>query len=85
MLVFAAHGSELERDFPFGMAIQLVEPSFSAADEHGRERLLQGPARHAGDILCNQASAAGASSAARGTRRAVRPSRNCRCSNPAAR
>ena len=31
MQVLGAHGSELERDFPFGVAIQLFEPRWIAA------------------------------------------------------
>ncbi len=51
MQVVGAHGSELERDFPFGMAIQLFEPRWSAADAEERAILLEGPARHAGMLM----------------------------------
>lgn len=51
MLVLGAQATELERDFPFGVAIQLFEPRWLAADEETRERLLTGPARRAGELL----------------------------------
>ena len=41
MRVLGAHGSELERDFPFGVAIQLFEPRWIAADPDERARLLR--------------------------------------------
>ncbi len=51
MQVLGAHGSELERDFPFGVAIQLFAPRWNAADADARASLLAGPARHAGGLL----------------------------------
>ena len=51
MQVLGAQGAELERDFPFGVAIQLFEPRWLAIGEHTREWLLEGPARWAGDLL----------------------------------
>lgn len=51
MQVLGAQGAELERDFPFGVAIQLFEPRFVAADATTQERLLDGPARWAGELL----------------------------------
>src|SRR5690349_23645873 len=44
MQVFAARGSELERHFPFGGALQLFEPRLAAADPTDRELLTAGAA-----------------------------------------
>lgn len=44
MSVVSARGNELERDFPFGVALQLYEPVLAAADTEGRARLLSGAA-----------------------------------------
>ena len=49
--VLGAHGSELERDFPFGVAIQLFEPLWIAAAPEARAALSAGPARWAADLL----------------------------------
>lgn len=49
--LLAAHGVELERAFPFGLARQLVEPLLAAADPAERERLLSGPAGLAAPLL----------------------------------
>ncbi|MGZ4286006.1 MAG: AAA family ATPase, partial [Solirubrobacteraceae bacterium] len=49
--VLGAHGSELERDFPFGVAIQLFEPRWIAAGPAERAALSQGPARWAAELL----------------------------------
>jgi len=51
MHVLGAQGAELERDFPFGVAIQLFEPRWLAIAGPAREQLLKGPARWAGDLL----------------------------------
>jgi DNA-binding CsgD family transcriptional regulator len=51
MQVAGAQGTRLEQDFPFGLAIQLFEPRWISADAAERERLLQGPARWAGQLL----------------------------------
>ena len=51
MRVLGAHGSELERDFPFGVAIQLFEPRWIAARPDERASLTQGPARWAAELL----------------------------------
>src|SRR6476620_4883571 len=42
MRVARARGAELEREFAFGVARQLVEPALHAADD--RAALVQGPA-----------------------------------------
>src|SRR5688500_3207078 len=42
--VLRAYGSELERDFGFGIARQLLEPPFAGANEAEREALLEGAA-----------------------------------------
>src|SRR5688500_16138587 len=47
MRVLAARGSELERDFAFGVVRQLFEPAVRAADE----RLLAGTARPAAAVF----------------------------------
>jgi DNA-binding CsgD family transcriptional regulator len=39
-----ARGSELERDFPFGIALQLLEPILATSDPRQRARLLDGAA-----------------------------------------
>jgi DNA-binding CsgD family transcriptional regulator len=51
MQVLRAGGRELERDFPFGVAIQLFEPLWAAASETSQARLASGPARSAADLL----------------------------------
>jgi DNA-binding NarL/FixJ family response regulator len=51
MRVLGAHGSELERDFPFGAAIQLFEPRWISAGPDERAALSQGPARWAAELL----------------------------------
>jgi hypothetical protein len=47
IVVLRASGRELERDFPFGVALQLFEQHWLAADELGRARLFDGPAQWA--------------------------------------
>ena len=47
----SAAGSELERGFPFGVGIQLVEPWWTAANEEERSALNAGPARLAAQLL----------------------------------
>jgi DNA-binding CsgD family transcriptional regulator len=51
MRVLGGHGSELERDFPFGVAIQLFEPRWISAGPEERAALSQGPARWAAELL----------------------------------
>ncbi len=51
MAVFGAQATELERDFPFGVAIQLFEPMWMAADPDAKAHLLAGRARRAGELL----------------------------------
>jgi DNA-binding CsgD family transcriptional regulator len=55
MQVSGAHGTRLEQDFPFGLAIQLFEPRWISTDPAERERLVQGPARWAGELLAGSA------------------------------
>lgn len=45
--VLRARAAELERDFPFGLAIQLFEPLWLSADAERRTSLARGPARRA--------------------------------------
>lgn len=45
--VLYGRGSELERDFPFGVARQLLEPALAAVDDEMRAALFSGAARHA--------------------------------------
>jgi DNA-binding CsgD family transcriptional regulator len=54
MQVLGAHAAELERDFPFSVAIQLFTPRWSAADAADRAALLAGPARHAAGLLSGE-------------------------------
>lgn len=51
MHVLQAQGRPLERGFPFGVAIQLFEEPWFAADPSERATLLEGPARPAGELL----------------------------------
>ncbi len=67
MQVLGAQATELERDFPFGVAIQLFEPRWMAADAEERARLADGPAhRAAAELLSGTAPAGGAGPADRG-------------------
>jgi len=49
--VLRARGGELERQFPFGVALQLYEPYLSAASPRERSRVLAGAATHAEPLL----------------------------------
>jgi DNA-binding NarL/FixJ family response regulator len=61
MQVLGAQATELERDFPFGVAIQLFEPRWMAADHEERARLADGPAhRAAAELLSGAAPSGGA-------------------------
>jgi DNA-binding CsgD family transcriptional regulator len=51
MRVLHARGRDLERGFPFGMAIQLFEEAWYAAGAPARAIWLDGPARAAGALL----------------------------------
>lgn len=51
MTLLAASGSELERGFPFGVAIALLEPLWTSADRAEREALGTGPAGLARQLL----------------------------------
>jgi DNA-binding CsgD family transcriptional regulator len=51
MHALRANGSELERDFPFGVAIQLFEPVWRTADDGERHVLTQGHAQLASRLL----------------------------------
>lgn len=51
MTVLRARGGELERQFPFGVALQLFEPYASAASPRERRRVLAGAAAHAAPLL----------------------------------
>lgn len=51
MQVVGAQGTELEHDFPFGVATQLFEPRWIAADADERARLAEGAASRAADLL----------------------------------
>ena len=53
--VLRARGSHLERDFSFGVAMQLFEPPWAATAPGDRARLLDGPARLAGSLLAGEA------------------------------
>lgn len=49
--VLAGCGSELERDFPFGLCAQVLEPPLARADGSERAALLSGAARLAASVL----------------------------------
>ncbi len=51
MQVLGAAASELEREFPLGVAVQLFEPRWGAADADERRVLLDGPAGSAEALL----------------------------------
>jgi DNA-binding CsgD family transcriptional regulator len=51
MEVLTAAGVELERAFPFGVALQLFEPVWLRADPRDREALVLGPASPVTDLL----------------------------------
>ena len=51
MRILDAGGHMLEREFPFGVAIQLFEETWFAAPESERSTLLKGPARPAGEMI----------------------------------
>ncbi|HEX4807051.1 MAG TPA: AAA family ATPase, partial [Conexibacter sp.] len=51
MTLLRARGGELERQFPFGVALQLFEPYLSAASPRERKRVLAGAAAHAAPLL----------------------------------
>ncbi len=51
LTVLRARGGELERQFPFGVALQLFEPYLSAAAPRERSRVLAGAAAHAEPLL----------------------------------
>lgn len=49
--VLTASGTRLERDFPFGLALALLEPVWLRADPRDRESLLLGAAGPAAELL----------------------------------
>ena len=51
MIVLAARGAELERDFAWGIARQLLEGPLAATERRHRQSLLAGAARHAAPVL----------------------------------
>jgi DNA-binding CsgD family transcriptional regulator len=51
LVVLRARGGELERQYPFGVALQLFEPYLSAASLRERRRVLAGAAAHAEPAL----------------------------------
>jgi len=51
MQILGGAASELERDFPFGLAIQLFEPLWTTLHADERAALLDGPAGAAGAML----------------------------------
>jgi len=56
MRVLTARGDVLERDFPYGVMGQLFEPALREAPPEELERLLEGAAELAGDVLLRGAS-----------------------------
>ncbi|MGH2803953.1 MAG: AAA family ATPase, partial [Thermoleophilaceae bacterium] len=55
MQVLAASGRDLERDLPFGVALQLFEKAVARADAERHERLLSGSAGLAAPLLLDGA------------------------------
>ena len=53
MATLVAHAGEFERDFPFTVVRQLLEPALVSAGPEERERLLGGPAAAAETVLGN--------------------------------
>jgi DNA-binding NarL/FixJ family response regulator len=53
---FTARGLELERDTPFGVALQLLAPVLAGLDGPSRAELLDGPARFAAPLFEGRAS-----------------------------
>src|SRR3989442_4178675 len=51
MRVLAARAAELERDFPFAVVRQLLEPPLAAADDDTRRELLGGAAAPAAAVV----------------------------------
>ena len=51
MLVLRGRGTELERDYPLGVAQQCLQPPVLEADQVGRERLLAGAASLAAPVV----------------------------------
>jgi predicted ATPase len=49
--ILSARGGELERDLPFGIVRQLLEPAVVASDREEREALLAGAAALAKPVL----------------------------------
>jgi DNA-binding CsgD family transcriptional regulator len=58
MRVLQASGRALEREFPFGVAIQLFEETWFAATDRERASQLQGPARPAAELMSGAPPAA---------------------------
>jgi tetratricopeptide (TPR) repeat protein len=59
LAVLSARGAELERDFPFGVVRQLLEPALNALNEDERERALGGAAAGARPVLFGTPAADG--------------------------
>jgi DNA-binding CsgD family transcriptional regulator len=60
MTVLRARGGELERRFPLGIALQLLEPYLSSATAPERRRVLAGAAAHAERLLSDRVRPPGA-------------------------
>src|SRR3954464_11220086 len=58
MPVLSARGSELERDFPFAVVRQLLDPVVAGVDDDRRAELFAGTASHAAAVLGGEAVAA---------------------------
>lgn len=57
--VLSATGAELEREYAFGMARQLLEPVLRRADQHQRAELFEGAAALAEPVLVEQTGGTG--------------------------
>jgi DNA-binding CsgD family transcriptional regulator len=63
MRVLNAWGLELEREFPFGVALRLLEPALDNLSQAQRHRVFAGPAASAVTLFDGTSEAAGADSA----------------------
>jgi DNA-binding CsgD family transcriptional regulator len=57
MLALRGRGTELERDYPFGVVQQCLRPPVLEADQPGRERLLAGAASLAAPVVLDATTA----------------------------
>ncbi|MGH9104137.1 MAG: AAA family ATPase, partial [Acidimicrobiales bacterium] len=66
MRVMTVAGLELERDFPFGLALRLVERATHGLDAPDRKEFFAGPARAVAELLAGRVHSGGGRGADRG-------------------